>query len=185
MSFPVLRTPRLILREIVSADVDALFAIHADAEAMKWFGSEPMTERYQARQLVDMFASWRRDPNPGTRWGIAEREHNELLGSVGLFRWNRSWRNCVVGYELGRAAWGKGYMHEALQAALDYGFREMQLHRVQAEIHPDNHASIKLAERLGFKLEGRHRQQGFWLGQFHDLDCYGLLAPDWANKDKA
>jgi ribosomal-protein-alanine N-acetyltransferase len=177
--FPTLQTPRLVLRELAGSDTDAMFAIHSDVDAMRWFGSEPLTERSQARQLIDMFAAWRREANPGTRWGIVERQSGLLIGSVGLFRWNRSWRNCIVGYELGRSAWGQGYMSEALRRVLRYGFEEMMLHRVQAEIHPDNRASIVLVEKLGFEFEGLHRQQGYWHGRFHDLACYGLLEPAW------
>lgn len=177
--FPTLYTERLNLREITPADTDALYAIHSDVEAMKWFGADPITDRQHVRLMIDMFAAWRREPNPGTRWGIMARDTGELLGSVGLFRWNRAWSNCIVGYELGRFAWGQGYMQEALTAALDYGFDTMGLHRVQAEIHPDNVASIRLTERLGFRHEGLHREQGYWRGQFHDLACYSLLVNDW------
>lgn len=173
--FPALSTRRLRLREIVPADADALFSIYSDATAMRWFGSDPMTERVQARQLIDIYAEWRRGPAPGTRWGIVVHETGMLVGTVGLFRWNRSWRNCVLGYELGRDAWGHGYMTEALHAVLEYGFNVMALHRVQAEIHPDNLASKKLVERVGFRKEGTHRQQGYWGGQYHDLECYSLL----------
>ena len=173
--FPALSTQRLHLREIVASDADALFRIYSDADAMRWFGSEPMTEPLQARQLIDIYAEWRRAPVPGTRWGIVVRETGELVGTAGLFRWNKSWRNCVLGYELGRTAWGKGYMTEALQAVLGYGFVAMALHRIQAEIHPDNLASKQLVERLGFRLEGTHRQQGYWCDQYHDLQCYALL----------
>ncbi|HEY9100526.1 GNAT family protein [Chitinimonas sp.] len=179
MPFPTLTTPRLQLRELKARDADALFAIHSDPETMRWFGADPLVDRHQALQLIEMFAEWRKAPAPGTRWGIVRQSDGELLGSCGLFKWNRSWRNCVLGYELGRPYWGEGWMSEALRAVLDYGFDNMNLHRVQAEIHPDNLASIRLVERLGFRLEGRHRQQGHWGGQFHDLDCYGLLAHEW------
>ncbi|WP_269531969.1 GNAT family N-acetyltransferase [Chitinimonas sp. BJYL2] len=185
MTFPVLHTDRLLLRELTLADTDALFAIHRDTEAMRWFGAEPITEREQAAQLIEMFASWRQSPNPGTRWAIEDRFSGTLLGTAGLFKWNRAWRNCVLGYELGRAYWGQGYMQEALHALLAYGFEVMRLNRIQAEIHPDNLASSRLVGRLGFVLEGRHRQQGYWQGQFHDLDCYSLLAHEWAPQRKS
>ncbi|GAB3265847.1 GNAT family N-acetyltransferase [Chitinimonas naiadis] len=179
MPFPVLTTPRLLLRELKPADADAVLAIHADTDAMRWFGADPIQDRKQALQLIELFAEWRKAPTPGIRWGITRRDTGQLLGSCGLFKWNRGWRNCVLGYELGKPHWGQGWMSEALRAVLAYGFDEMDLHRVQAEIHPDNLASIRLIERLGFRLEGRHRQQGYWSGQFHDLDCFGLLAHEW------
>ncbi|WP_374536717.1 GNAT family N-acetyltransferase [Chitinimonas taiwanensis] len=185
MSFPVLLTERLCLREIVPADAAAVFAIQSDPQVMRWFGADPMHEPQQALQLIDIFASWRRMPAPGTRWGIARQSDGKLIGSAGLFKWNPSWRNCTLGYELATEAWGQGLMREALTAVLDYGFAEMDLHRVQAEIHPDNAASIRLVEKLGFRYEGCHRDQGYWAGQFHNLHCYSLLAAEWSESTYA
>ncbi|MBL8509696.1 MAG: GNAT family N-acetyltransferase [Chitinimonas sp.] len=179
MQFPLLGSTRLLLREITVRDADAIFAIQSDPEVMRWFGADPMQDRQQALQLIEMFANWRTQPNPGTRWGIVHRQSGVLMGTAGLFRWNRGWRNCVLGYELGRPHWGHGYMQEALQTLLDYGVDQMALNRIQAEIHPDNHASVRLVQKLGFQYEGRHRQQGYWGGKFHDLDSYSLLAQDW------
>jgi ribosomal-protein-alanine N-acetyltransferase len=85
----------------------------------------------------------------------------------------------VIGYEIARECRAQGYMREALVAVLEYGFTEMGLHRIQAETHPDNAASSGLATRLGFRFEGVHREQGFWSGSFHDLNCYSLLRPEW------
>jgi len=84
--FPTLETDRLILREILAADAPALFAIHGDADAMRWFGTDPMVDLQQAEQLVETFAAWRQMPNPGTRWGIQRKSDSKLLGSCGLFR---------------------------------------------------------------------------------------------------
>ena len=67
-------------------------------------------------------------------------------------------------------------MSEALRAMLDWGFAHMQLHRVEAMVHPHNTASLALLERLGFNTEGILREAGFWNGQRHDLVVLGLLA---------
>lgn len=179
LAFPNLQTERLVLREVIADDADALLAIYSNHDAMRWSGSDPMRTREQALQLVAMFAAWRKQPNPGTRWAICLSASGELIGTIGLFKWNRNWRNAIVGYELDKTHWGRGYMREALEAVLQYGFNTLSLHRVYAEIHPDNLASSGLVQRLGFLYEGRHRQLGYWHGEFHDLDCYALLYPDW------
>lgn len=173
--FPTLTTPRLHLREIVTADAPALFAIHGNADAMRWFGADPLKTLQDAEKLVEMFASWRKLPNPGTRWGISDRSSGQLLGTCGLFRWNRNWRSCAIGYELAPAAWGQGLMHEALNAMLDWGIEHMALNRVEAQVHPHNTPSIKRLEALGFVREGLSRQAGFWLGEYRDLLQYALL----------
>lgn len=173
--FPTLETDRLILREIVASDAPTLYDIHSDAKAMRWFGSDPIINLQQAEKLVETFASWRKLPNPGARWGIERKSDSQLLGTCGLFKWNRGWRSCIVGYELAQSAWGAGFMLEALSAALTWGFEHMELHRVEAQIHPENVASIRLVRTLRFVKEGRLREAGFWLGEHHDLLQFALL----------
>ncbi|MDE1179581.1 GNAT family protein [Paraburkholderia sp.] len=177
--FPTLDTPRLLLRELVIADAPALFAIHGDAIGMRWFGGDPMIDVRQAERLIEAFASWRAMPNPGVRWGLVHKRDGELIGSCGLFKWNRSWKTCTVGYELAQSARGAGLMHEALTAALDWGFDQMTLNRIEAQIHPDNAPSLKLAQTLGFVREGTAREAGFWQGAHHDLLHFSLLRRDW------
>ena len=176
--FPTIETNRLLLREIVASDAPALFAIHADAQAMRWFGTDPLTELAQAEKLIETFAGWREMPNPGVRWGIQSKASGTLVGSCGLFKWNRGWKSCIIGYELAKVAWGNGFMTEALSEALAWGFRHMELHRVEAQVHPENSASVRLLCNLGFVREGYQREAGFWLGQHHDLLLFALLRRD-------
>ena len=177
-SFPTLLTMRLKLRQVREDDAAALFDIHSDAETMQWYGVEPLIYPAEALRLTELFAGWF-NAGTGFRWALERYSDGRMIGTCGLFRWNRSWRSCVTGYELARDCHGQGYMREAMSAVLAYGFNEMQLHRVQAEAHGNNTASIALAKRLGFKFEGIHREQAFWNGRFHDLQCYSLLEPHW------
>jgi ribosomal-protein-alanine N-acetyltransferase len=177
--FPVLETQRLLLREIVAEDAPALFSIHGDAVLMQWFGFDPLPDVSAAENLVKVFAAWRNQPNPGTRWAIQLKHDPTLVGTCGLYGWNRNWRKCTIGYELAPHLHSQGYMHEALCAMLDWGFAKMRLNRVEAEIHPDNLASLKLARKLGFVDEGRLREAGRWNGQYHDLLQLSLLRREW------
>lgn len=174
--FPQLRTDRLVLREITLADAPALLAIHGDAASMRYFGTDPLPDLTAAQRLVGLFASWRLLPNPGVRWAISTHDGGPLLGTCGLFAWNRAWRKCSLGYELAPAARGRGYMREALRAVLDWGWQQMQLHRVEAQIHPANTASLALVQALGFAYEGHLREVAFWGGQYHDLLQYACLS---------
>ena len=177
--FPHLETPRLHLREIVASDVPALYAIHGNAERMKWFGVDPQPDQAAAANLVSMFASWREMPNPGTRWAIELKEQAGLIGTCGLFAWNRNWRKCTIGYELAQVVERNGYMREALVAVIAWGLQALELNRIEAQVHPLNTGSIKSVEKLGFKFEGRLRQLGYWAGQYHDMLQYSLLKQDW------
>ena len=116
--FPAFETPRLLLRELVADDAPTLFAIHGDAHAMRWYGADPMIDVRQAQKLIEIFAGWRAMPNPGVRVGLQASPTGLLVGTCGLFKWNRGWKTCTVGYELAHTARGAGLMAEALCAAL-------------------------------------------------------------------
>jgi ribosomal-protein-alanine N-acetyltransferase len=177
--FPTLETERLLLREVIADDATALFSIHGDEEHMRLFGNDPISDVTGAEALIKVFASWRQLPNPRTRWALEIKGKPGLIGTCGLFAWNRNWRRCTCGFELTKKAQGKGYMHEALSATISWGFAAMDLNRVEAQVHPGNYASLRLLKRLHFVEEGRLRQGGYWGGQLHDLLQFSLLREDW------
>lgn len=179
LPFPDLETPRLRLREIVESDAPALLAIHGDGASMQWFGTDPLPDLNAARELVAVFAGWRRQPNPGVRWALERKGRPGLVGTCGLFGWHRPWAKCATGYELHPRVRGQGLMQEALTAVFDWGFGHMGLNRIEAQVHPDNAASIRLVRRLGFVEEGRLREVGHWGGRYHDLGQYALLRREW------
>lgn len=181
--FPELQTDRLRLREIRYADAQALLAIHGDGPSMRYFGFDPLNSLEQAHQLASRFINGRTAPVPRIRWALERKVDQVFLGTCGLFEWAQHWRKCTLGYELGRAAWGQGYMHEALRAVLPWGFEQWKLNRIEAQIHLENSASLRLAERLGFRVEGTLRQVGFWNDSYHDLQQLALLKTDFAPAD--
>jgi ribosomal-protein-alanine N-acetyltransferase len=176
--FPSLSTARLQLREIVASDAPALLAIHSDGEAMKWFGSDPLVDLEAAEKVIAGFAHMRALPSPGVRWGIVHadaKRGSALLGTCGVFRWNRGWRTCLTGYELACHAQGQGYMTEALRAIYAWAFETMAVDRIEAQVHPRNTPSLTLLNRLGFVEEGLLREAGLWMGERRDLVQLGLL----------
>ena len=173
--FPELQTPRLTLRELADSDADALFAIHSNVAMMEWYGTDHMTQRSDAVQMIARFADLWRPPPTGIRWALCSHESPELLGTCGFQRWNRDWNSCMIRYELKQEARGNGYMQEALRAAIVWAFANMKLNRIEAQIHPQNRASIQLVERLGFVREGILRKAGYWDEQYHGLGVFGLL----------
>ncbi|WP_338846480.1 GNAT family protein [Massilia sp. W12] len=174
--FPVLSTPRLLLRELQQRDAAAWYALQTDPAVMRWYGADMPRDVAQVERLIADYRSWQQAQS-GIRWGI-ELE-GQLIGSCGFARINRGWHNAMLGYEIGPAWQGQGLMQEALQAILHYGFTSFQFHRIAAEIHHDNQASIKLVQKLGFRYEGVHREVGLWGGKWHDLDVFSLLEQEW------
>ena len=77
------------------------------------------------------------------------------------------------------ACWRQGITSEAMSAVLTYGFTELDLHRIEADVAPDNIRSKNLLLKLGFTYEGNLRQRYFFRGQFEDEYYYGLLKDEW------
>ncbi len=179
--FPVLQTPRLLLREIIHADAPDLLSIHADQEAQRFMFCSPMQDLEEAHGWVSRFAQECQGLVPAVRWGIVRRADNAFLGTCGMYDWVQNWHRCSVGYALGRFAWGQGYMSEALTEVLRWMFGPLEIHRVGVEIHGDNTASLRLVQRLGFQVEGTLRQAILWDGQTQDVLQLGLLRPAFAS----
>jgi [ribosomal protein S5]-alanine N-acetyltransferase len=181
--FPTLHTQRLVLRQILIRDAGALFANHSNAVAMALFGSDPLTDIRQAHQLIATFEAARTWPNPGIRFAIALKTEPELLiGSCGIFKQNRAWHTAVLGYDVAAAQRGRGIGGEAIAALLTWAFDALKLNRIEAQVHPENIASIRLLTRHGFLREALQREAGFWGGQYQDLVLMGLLRRDWRTR---
>ena len=128
-----------------------------------------------ALYIVDLYKR-----GDGLRWGIALKGSDDLIGSAGLYDWDREVRSAEAGYDLLPSHWGRGIMSEALTAILDYGFDVMDLNRVQVLAMPRNARSLRLAERLGFVREGVLREHGHdESGALVDDVVLSLLRREW------
>jgi RimJ/RimL family protein N-acetyltransferase len=112
------------------------------------------------------------------RFGIERVADGQLLGQCTLFSWSASCRRAEIGYGLAAGAWGQGFMHEALQTLLDFGFGVMNLNRIEADIDPRNGASARSLARLGFRQEGHLRERWIVADEVSDSALYGLLRAD-------
>lgn len=178
---PTLSAPRVVLRWLTGDDVDDLFAIFSNPEVMRYWSSLPMTDRSDARGLLEhVHESFRR----GTlfQWGIARRSDDLVIGTCTLFHHDANNRRAEIGYALGREHWGQGYMGEALGALLTFCFGELDLHRLEADVDPRNASSIRRLERLGFQREGHLRERWLVGGGTQDALFFGLLRREWSGR---
>lgn len=118
---------------------------------------------------------------------LFSRSDDTLLGglTIGLIRRGAS-QSCMIGYWMGERHAGRGHMFAALQLAIPYIFRVLELHRIEAACIPDNQKSIRLLERTGFQREGLLREYLKINGQWRDHALYSRLAESaGGNRDKA
>lgn len=184
MDFPTLHTDRLLLREIVAGDADAIFAIRGDYAVTRLNIGAAYTSVDEARDLIESMTRAYQERR-ALRWGVCIRNGEEVgpvVGMCGFNYWDQTDRRASVGFDLAQACWGRGIMGETLRAVLRFGFVEMNLNRIEADTSADNLPSIRLLERVGFCCEGTQRQQ-YWeaeTGAFADLHLYALLRYEWA-----
>ena len=175
---PTINTSRLSLRSISATDVDDFYAVYSNPEVMRYWSTPPLANREAASKLIDEIqAGFKR--HELLKWGIGLRPDDKLIGSVTLFHPDFTHRRAEIGYALGRAHWGKGYMQETLVAVLDYAFAVLNFHRIEADVDPRNAASVRTLEKLGFQREGYLRERWQVNGEIQDALFYGLLRPDW------
>lgn len=173
--FPILETERLILREIIPSDAEAILRIRGDYEVTKYNSGVPYTSIEQAQDLIAAMAAAYQDKSE-IRWGITfKTDPLTVIGMCGFNYWNRRDARGSVGYDLARIYWGQGIMPEALRAVLQFAFERMGLNRVEADADARNAASARVLMKLGFKREGIQREQFFENGAFQDLALFSLL----------
>lgn len=175
---PTITANRLSLRWISAADVDDLFSIFSNGEVMRYWSTPPLADRDAANELLaEIHEGFQRQTM--LKWGVALHADNKLVGTTTLYNLDFDNRRCELGYALGRAHWGNGYMQEALNATLDFAFGVLDMRRIEADVDPRNAASIRMLERLGFQREGFLRERWQVNGEIQDALFYGLLRPEW------
>ncbi len=167
----IIKTDRLILRPLTLSDADELYLVYSNVEAMRYWDTPPHGSVSDTRAMIDTMrhekACW---------WTIGRQQHNRAIGAVGYLG-----NLGVPGMEyiLHPDSWRQGYMTEAVQAALDYGFAELQVDRVELWITEDNFPSQQLAQKIGFIRRGRFRQKYQHHQASHDKIVYGMHSSEW------
>lgn len=147
-------TERLILREIVPADRNGLFAIDSDPDVHIYLGKSPIHNIEQIDDII-LFIRKQYVDNGIGRWAMIEKSSNNFIGWAGL-KLVRELTNKHIdfydlGYRLNKSYWGKGFATEAARAALKYGFNKLNLNEIYAITDSQNVASRNVIEKVGLK----------------------------------
>lgn len=176
--FPELQTERLLLNMILPTDQQAVYAMFSDEMVTRYNDIQSFSSLEEAEWFLH-FMTRRFHDRIGISWALRLRSQpDQLIGMAGFNSWNRQNHCADMGYDLAQAYWGWGLIPEALSVIVDFGFQQMALNRIEAEVMVDNRQSARVLEKLGFTKEGTLRQRGCWKGAFHDLNFYSLLRSD-------
>lgn len=175
--FPRLQTERLLLRQLTLADAPLVQRIRANEDVMKYI-NRPLTRTLEEAEGWIRVVLKTLAKNEGITWCICLKEQpHEHVGSIGLWRIEKENHRAEIGYMLEPSLQGKGLMSEALQRVIDYGFKTLKLHSIEAQLDPRNTASSALLKKAGFIQEAYFKENYYLQGGFADTAVYSLLTP--------
>ncbi|MDO7908293.1 GNAT family protein [Paenibacillus sp. JX-17] len=172
--FPELHTDRLRLRMGQNEDAASMLTLYGSEEVVQYL---PLSSFTTLEEALDELG-WHRsifEKQTGIRWLMEDRRTGRVIGTCGYLEWDHTHRRAELGYDLLSDYWGDGWMTEALECILRYGWESMQLHRIEAKVDPANLASGRLLSRLGFSLEGVLRDYEYEKGTFINLAVYSRI----------
>ena len=174
--FPILTTERLVLRQTNQGDVNEIFFLRSDATVLRYIDRAPCESLDEAAAFIQKITDLLTN-GEGVSWAITMKGDDKLIGSIAFWRIQKEHYRAEIGYVMHPACYGKGIMHEAMAAVLDYGFNTMRLHSVEANTNPENKASQNVLERHGFIREAYFRENYFFNDKFLDSAIYSLVRP--------
>jgi ribosomal-protein-alanine N-acetyltransferase len=153
--FPVLKTERLILRQLSIDDDKEIFALRSDEQVNKYLDRQPSDTIEDARNFINKVNKNVRQ-NESIYWAITLKSNGHLAGTICLFNFSNEHDEAEIGYELLPAFQKQGIMQEAISKVIAFGLQDLGLKAIEAHTHFENKNSLKLLEKYNFKKQTNH-----------------------------
>ncbi|WMI80638.1 GNAT family N-acetyltransferase [Anaerotignum sp. MB30-C6] len=175
-------TQRLLLRNLMEKDAEDLFEYSKEEDVGKNAGWKPHESLEESKKILQVVFLGQEDV-----FGMFEKDSQKLIGTVGFVpdttRENDEVK--MLGFALGKAYWGKGYMTEAVNEVLSYGFGEKGYNLISVCHYTDNLRSQRVIEKCGFQFEGLQRQsEKRYDGAVMDKKWYSMTKEEFYRKMK-
>jgi len=178
---------RVVLRALEREDVKLIHKWQNDEEVMRLARSQPDHVISMEALSAELDKQIKNEDPLVRRYGIEEKSTGRLIGwcSIRFNSWAGRYTSAEIGLAIGeKDRWRKGYGTEVTGLLLKECFEQLNLHHVGWWTYAENEGSIVLAKKMGFKEEGRLRENSFFDGQFHDSVVLGLLRDEYVKSQK-
>ncbi|WP_327205256.1 GNAT family N-acetyltransferase [Paenibacillus sp. Root52] len=146
VTFPMIETDRLVLRELTMLDVQAVFQHFSDATVTQFMDIEPCVSLTEAEEIIQFHIA-----DSGCRYGLFLKLNHEFVGTCGFHCWDQGQPSkAEIGFDLSASYWGQGLMHEALTEVVKIGFDHMKVDYIEATVEQENARSIRLLQKMHF-----------------------------------
>ena len=181
MLFEVVETKRLTLREFRKADFNAIHAYASDQEVSIYLPWGPNSELDTENYIENIISYQLNNPRKDYEIAIELKESSLLIGACAIHISDPLTREGFIGYCYNKQYLGNGYASEAAKAIIEYGFENLNLHRIYATCDPNNVGSSKVLEKIGMKREGHLREHKLQRGKWRDSFLYSILEHEFDN----
>ncbi len=181
-NFETLTTDRLLLKKLTPKDYCNLFENYSKEE-IKFILGHASDEEFEKEKykFENGYSTYNRS---FLYFQIIDKTSMQIIGGCGFHNWASEHRRAELGYSLTNKSFKrKGIMSEVLPVILDYGFNQMNLHRIEAIVGPDNIPSLRLIEKFHFQKEGVLREHYSVDNLLEDSIIFSRLVTDFKNQN--
>lgn len=171
--FPIIRTERLRLRQFEESDIENVFKGLSHPDVIKYYGVSYQTLE-STKEQMSFFTDLIKN-GTGIWWAICSPDDKTFYGAGGLNNLIKEHKKAEVGFWLLPDFWKKGIMAEAMPLICNYGFKNLQLHRIEAFVETDNVNCKRAISKLDFQYEGTMQDCEFKEGKFISLEIYANI----------
>ena len=171
----ILKGKKVWLRPPKNEDFEEFVALNkASRNFHRGLANPPLDEEGFAAFL------WRNEQKTDACFIICRRDDGVIAGAINLSQIFRSgFQNAYLGYYLGEKFAGQGLMTEAIKLILRFSFKELKLHRIEANVQPHNAASLAILRKNGFIKEGFSRKYLKVGGRWRDHERWAIIVENW------
>ena len=181
----MLKGKSVLLRPVKRSDISYFLKWFNDPEVIQYLGMYlPMTEMAEEK-FIEELGTTRAKSDALFVIEVIEGASTKPIGNCGLHGINSKDNHATFGIVIGeKDYWSKSYGTEAARLLINYGFQQLNLHRISSTAVAFNERSIRFHKKVGFREEGRVRETIFKNGQYHDLVQFGILREEWRGFDR-
>lgn len=171
--FPELKTERLQLDRIETADQQQIYLGLSHPEVIRYYGVSYSNFK-ETEEQMDWYENLE-NSGSGRWWAIRLKESKRFCGVVGFYHLMEEHKKAEIGFWLLPEFWGKGIIPEAAVEMINYLFTKNDIHRLEAYVETGNSNSAKVLKKLGFEFEGCLKDSEIKNGKFIDLEIYARI----------
>jgi ribosomal-protein-alanine N-acetyltransferase len=170
---PALTTRRLKMRQIDAADLPNIFKGLSNPDIVKYYGVR--YDSLEATQDQMLWFAELEQKGTGVWWAVCDRKNGKFLGAGGFNNLEAAHQKAEIGFWLLPEYWGKGFMKESLPVICQFGFEQLNLHRIEGFVEAENTNCKRAMAKLDFVHEGTMKDCEVKDGRFISLDIYAMV----------